>query len=315
VTPTRQPLEAFSAIVAGASLALAWWGLDRLTSSDRTLGLTLIGVAAGYAAIAVVPYVPWRRGGDPTRPWLRRLTAAYWLIALLPLLRGEALIIDGRPGLVAAYAVTAALLALVAHPLREPLLSVAGLALLAVTTVAALALVTPPSRFFEASEHPGQSLWALAVITAAWLVMALSHAAAPLVARSWPGLVLSVLSLYVLSLAILEFVQRMSGGTVTTGFQRGHTAVSGAWAVIALVLFGIGLGRGPAALRWAGLALFGVALAKLFGYDLRTLSSMTRALSFLLVGALLLAAAFFAQRLTRSNGGSWPHGPPGAPTA
>jgi uncharacterized membrane protein len=56
----------------------------------------------------------------------------------------------------------------------------------------------------------------------------------------------------------------------------------------------------------AGLALFGVALAKLFLYDLSTLSSITRAFSFLAVGAVLLTAAFFSERLI--------HGPgPGGP--
>jgi hypothetical protein len=315
VTPTRDPLEAFSAIAAGTSLALAWWGLDRLTTTDRTLGLTLVAVAAGYGALAAVPYMSWRRGEEPTRPWLRRLTTAYWSIGLVSLLAGEALFVDRRAGVAAAYAVTSAGLAVVALPLREKLLALAGLALLGLTTVAALAVVTPPSRFLEASEHPGRSLWALAVITAAWLVMILTDAAAPLLPSRWLLLVLGVLSLYLLSLGILEFVQLVSGGTVNTGFQRGHTAVSVAWAVIALTLFGVGLARAPASVRWAGLSLFGVALAKLFVYDLRTLSSMTRALSFLLVGALLLAAAFFAQRLTRSNGGSWSHGPPGSPTA
>ena len=51
-------------------------------------------------------------------------------------------------------------------------------------------------------------------------------------------------------------------------------------------------------LRVAGFALFGLALAKLFLYDLAYLSSITRALSFLAVGAVLLLAGFFYQRVT-----------------
>ena len=45
------------------------------------------------------------------------------------------------------------------------------------------------------------------------------------------------------------------------------------------------------------------ALGKLFLYDLSTLSSVSRALSFLAVGAVLLLAGFFYQRLytRRSN--------------
>jgi uncharacterized membrane protein len=50
-------------------------------------------------------------------------------------------------------------------------------------------------------------------------------------------------------------------------------------------------------MRLAGFALFGISLAKLFFYDLAQLSSVTRALSFLAVGAILLLGGFFYQRL------------------
>jgi imidazoleglycerol phosphate dehydratase HisB len=49
--------------------------------------------------------------------------------------------------------------------------------------------------------------------------------------------------------------------------------------------------------RVGGLALFGLSLAKLFLYDLSRLSSISRALSFLAVGAVLLLGGFFYQRL------------------
>jgi uncharacterized membrane protein len=61
-----------------------------------------------------------------------------------------------------------------------------------------------------------------------------------------------------------------------------------------------------------GLALFGLSLAKLFLYDLSNLSSITRALSFLAVGALLLAAAFFVERIIHGGG---PGGQAGSRTA
>ena len=51
-------------------------------------------------------------------------------------------------------------------------------------------------------------------------------------------------------------------------------------------------------LRLAALGLFALALGKLFLYDLSTLSSVSRALSFLAVGAVLLLAGFFYQRLS-----------------
>lgn len=68
--------------------------------------------------------------------------------------------------------------------------------------------------------------------------------------------------------------------------------------LIGLALLAVGLRRRWTALRLAGLALFAVALAKIFLFDLRTLSSLARALSFLAVGTVLLFAAFLYQRLT-----------------
>ena len=67
--------------------------------------------------------------------------------------------------------------------------------------------------------------------------------------------------------------------------------------MLGLALLYVGLRSGTAALRIGGLALFGISLAKLFVYDLSRLSSITRALSFLAVGAVLLLGGFFYQRL------------------
>ena len=63
----------------------------------------------------------------------------------------------------------------------------------------------------------------------------------------------------------------------------------------------IGLKRRRRALRIAGLAFFPISLAKIFLYDLPALSSVTRALSFLAVGAVLLLGGFFYQRMTAAR--------------
>jgi uncharacterized membrane protein len=110
-----------------------------------------------------------------------------------------------------------------------------------------------------------------------------------------------VVALYAASLAILEFLQWASGAGVDTDFQRGHTAVSALWGLVGLVLLYLGLLRRSAALRLAGFGLFGISLAKLFLYDLSYLSSLTRAVSFLAVGAVLLLGGFFYQRLSQQR--------------
>jgi len=72
--------------------------------------------------------------------------------------------------------------------------------------------------------------------------------------------------------------------------------VSALWAIVALALLASGLTSRSKELRYAGLALLGCALAKLFLFDLSQLSSLSRAASFLAVGLALLAGGFLVQR-------------------
>jgi uncharacterized membrane protein len=115
-----------------------------------------------------------------------------------------------------------------------------------------------------------------------------------------------------------------SGGTETR-FQWGHVAISIVWsiagavavlavlgrrsdvgltlglvwlALVALVSLYAGLRRGAGLLRGGGFILFGISLGKIFLFDLPSLSSVQRALSFLAVGAVLLLGGFFYQRLS-----------------
>jgi uncharacterized membrane protein len=77
--------------------------------------------------------------------------------------------------------------------------------------------------------------------------------------------------------------------------------VSALWALVALLVLTAGLVRGVREIRWAGLSLLALALAKLFLFDLSKLSSLTRASSFLAVGITLLAGGFLVQRLARDR--------------
>jgi LPXTG-motif cell wall-anchored protein len=51
--------------------------------------------------------------------------------------------------------------------------------------------------------------------------------------------------------------------------------------------------------RFAGLALLGLAVGKVFVVDLAALASLWRVASFLLLGLLLLAGAFVYQRMRK----------------
>ena len=120
-------------------------------------------------------------------------------------------------------------------------------------------------------------------------------------ARRTAEVVVAALCAYAISLTILGVAEAIGGASITTNFERGHSAVSAFWGLLGLAVLYVGLKRGLNWLRVVGFGLFGLALAKLFLYDLAFLSSITRAMSFLAVGALLLVAGFFVQKLSEQR--------------
>ena len=73
--------------------------------------------------------------------------------------------------------------------------------------------------------------------------------------------------------------------------------LSGFWSVTGLVAVVYGLLREDRRLRLGGLALLGLAIAKVFVYDLAELEELYRVLSFIALGLLLLAGAFAYARI------------------
>jgi hypothetical protein len=308
--------EAALAVVLSAVLgALAvvqladgtWHGTD-------VTGGALVLLALPYAGLAAAVF---------RVPLLRDLATLLWAIALVFLGAALLLLLDDV-WLVIALSAASALLSPLALAVREPRLQAASAAYLLVALGYTLALEAPPRDFVWAAQHPGAGVPALALVALAGIVFGLCarHEVpaerAPFswsepitltgflgALRSWQHAYRSValagaavLGLYALSLGILDAAERFSGASVATDFQRGHTAVSAVWGAVGLALLTLGLVRRSRGFRLAGFALFGVSLAKLFLYDLTTLSSLARALSFLAVGALLLLGGFFYQRLS-----------------
>jgi uncharacterized membrane protein len=279
------PIGAASAVASGVALVSTISALAQLVPSERPAGALLLGVAAVFGALAAAAQ---------REPRLRNLSTAMWIPGLVALCFGETLLLQDR-NIAVAYAVTSVALAGLARAIREARLLIASLAVLGGTTAVVLVALTPPSRLLDASEHPGSSGWTIAACAVAWAVLA---ALEPRL-RERLGWLAAALGLYTVSLLILEIAERVSTASVQTDFERGHTAVSALWGAVGLGLLVAGLLRDSRMLRLGGLALFGISLAKLFLYDLSTLSSITRAFSFLAVGALLLAGGFFLQRLSR----------------
>jgi hypothetical protein len=197
--------------------------------------------------------------------------------------------------LVLAWAAAAAALVVLAR--FEERLEWAALSCFGLALAHTLLMEAQPSDLFVAQRQPGSGIPAALLVTAA---------AAEIAVRSrrlrTPFLWLSrALGLYAATLMILQLAESVGTAGVETAFQRGHTGVSSLWGAVGLGLLYAGLKRARRELQVGGFALFGISLAKLFVYDLAFLSSIARAFSFLAVGALILVAGFFYQRLAGSQ--------------
>ncbi|HET6624633.1 MAG TPA: DUF2339 domain-containing protein, partial [Gaiellaceae bacterium] len=237
----------------------------------------------------------------------RDVSTVLWADAIVLVLATERVVLDDWRATTFAVALSGGATALLWRPLREPRLWLAGGIVTAVATVATIGEFTPIERFFEESARPANGVWVLlacivGLAAVAWSAPDPAH-------RPALGAVAGGFALYAVSLGILGLAEAVSSASVETDFERGHTAVSGLWALVGLALLVVGLLRGSALIRYAGLALFGLSLAKIFLYDLASLSSVARAFSFILVGGLLLAGGFFLQRLSDRLGPRAPDAP------
>ena len=307
----RRPLASLYAILAVlASSGFAAVAVGRLLEGDRDRdhGLAALALAALYAVVAA---------GLFGRVGRRDTCTSLWAVAGTAALVAELLLLD-RTALVAAAAALAVALGALMRTTGERRFALAALLPLVLAGLVTVVELAPPKDFFVANESPGDGALAVAIVAAALAALArllrrpeqgaedeldrvvdetLAHAPGTL---AWLAAGTGV---YAGSLAILALVLGAGSADVTTEFQRGHTAVSAFWGVVALLTLYAGLRRGAPSLRLAGFALFGAALVKLFLYDLSALSSVTRALSFLAVGAVLLLGGFFYQRLAAPRGG------------
>ncbi|MDX6437954.1 MAG: hypothetical protein QOF45_537 [Gaiellaceae bacterium] len=293
----RRPVPIVPAAAVAFSALLSTFASSQLLSADRH-GYGLLVAASAHALIAAAV---WRR---------RELATCFWVAATALGIGASWLLLDGS-WLVLALALGAIAAAALGRFLLEPRLWLASASLAAIAAGYTLEELAQPGDFVHASSVPAEGVPALLLVggaLAALFVLLRRFEAADDVDR-WiddhvevvrQGLLwmLGCLGLYAASLSILGIAEALSTAGETTEFQRGHTAVSAFWGAVAFTALIVGLRRSLRVLRLAGLGLFVLALGKLFLYDLSTLNSVTRALSFLAVGAVLLLAGFFYQRLS-----------------
>ena len=115
------------------------------------------------------------------------------------------------------------------------------------------------------------------------------------------------LALYLVSIAIVDHFQaQVGGGTdLETLNWRAQVALSIVWATLGGCTLAAGIRRNYRPARVFGLSLLGLATAKVFTYDMASLDTSYRMLSFIGLGALLLGSSYLYQRML---------GQPGPPT-
>jgi len=199
--------------------------------------------------------------------------------------------------LAAAWSAQAVALAEIGRAADDPLARRASTAFLVIAGLHAVAIEAPPDALVLGVPGLGAAAVALiAVALAAVRVGRLRRAPQQELFEAGAAAAL----FYLASVTIVDGFQpdALSSelGTLDVR-QQGQLLLSGFWSVTGVALLVAGLSRDSRRLRLGGFGLLGLALVKVFLYDLSTLDSIYRVLSFVGLGLLLLGAAFAYQRL------------------
>ena len=263
-----------------------------------------------------------------TAPWLAVAFAAFYLLLLR--LRGTGRLHESSLALSSLHLSTAVVFLTIAIPLKtqgrwltvgwlvegaallwtarrihSQLLRVLSLLCLALGLLVLVTNDLPASSVPVFNERFGTYCVAIAVFGfVAWLSYR-SRAEDPQPVPGWTAisgtavLIVNMLILIAVSLEIHAFWSEQWRGRVVD--YRSHTMAaqftySAFFMTFGAILLAIGFWRRTAFLRWQGLVLLALAIGKVFLVDMSELSQGFRILSFLGLGALLLAVSFVYQR-------------------
>ena len=204
------------------------------------------------------------------------------------------------PALVAAWCGEAAVLAELNRRAGDRFAGAGACAFLGLALLHALVFDAPPTALLLGAPDLWDAAIALGVIALVLLRAGLAEAEPKTRLALLVGALASVL--YLGSVALITAFQPTSGAGWETVLdlgvrQQGQVLLSGAWSLVGVVTLVVGLRANRAALRTVGLAVLLVAVAKVFLYDLSTLTSIYRVLSLVGIGVLCLGAAFAYQRV------------------
>jgi uncharacterized membrane protein len=259
-----------------------------------------VAFAAFYLLLLRLPAVGRLRASPAVLSALHLTAAVVFLTIAIPLKA------EGRWLTIGWLAEGAALL-WVASRVRLRLLWVLALGCLALGLMALLVVDSPASTTPIFNERFGTYCAGIAAFAfAAWLARKAESAEDTEGAGSWralapaAALVVSGLVLLAISREIHSYwwVLRWRGNWIQARDYRMYAQFTySAWFMVyGAILLSAGFWRRSAFLRWQALVLLAVAIAKVFLVDVSELAEGYRILSFLGLGALLLAVSYVYQR-------------------
>lgn len=205
------------------------------------------------------------------------------------------------PALACAWSLEALALARLAHARRDPVAACGAIGFLGLAALYVLITQAPPAALLRGVENLGAATVAVGTISLVSLLMALAWSPSGPVRRWLLGTATTSL-VYLASVAIVTAFQPAAGTTAETVVdlsvqQQGQMLLSALWCAVGLLALIVGLTRRQAAVRGVALGWLLFTVGKVFLYDLATLTSIYRVISFIVLGLLLLAGAFAYQRL------------------
>ena len=319
------------ALGSGVSLAAGllfspWWGVGGAASGAPVFNSLLVvygGPAAVLLAASVRSYLKDERRAARLYGAGAALFAALWgLLETRRLFHGQGL---GESGRISVFEAAAYALGVLAAPflihaavrLLPPALAGAGEDLARVGTRARLGAVALSIVLLGLLFNPwwggGEPIrgafapvLALAAFAAAAVLCAAHARGADAVRLRTTALLAAAFHLLVLLTLTVRVVWHGEALRVAGAGELETWTYSAVWLLFGVVLLSFSVWRGEASLRWAALTvLFGTA-AKVLLLDLSQLEGLARAGSFLAVGALFIAGALLARRLTTSGAAGGP---------
>lgn len=283
-------LDALSILVVLANEFTYSGALFTLLWPDDKWPLTLlfVGLAAAHVAIARSLPVPKAGQSGLARLLYAGLALTYLTLAIPVRLEGKWITLS--------FAVEGAILVWTGFRGASNFLRQSGYVLLGISALRVLVFPPRGGAFLFNSRFAAYLVVIACFAVALW--SARSHerdvASEERIEIGVFAVAINVYALIALSAEFWDYFGKTSTGIDASLAQ--HLALTVLWTAYASALVFLGVQSKSALLRWQGLILFGLVIAKVFLYDLASLERAYKILSFLVLGAVLLAISFFYQR-------------------